>query len=169
MVIIKSYKRQILACINLITSVFDLLQFRSFSKLCLHTFIEWPFGIQLNWTYLKRTFYFFGAENKNQHAESFKTNEISKKRLEYSCLTFLFSQFRLLRVKFLKEFFYHLKNINALSQGRIYDFLEGGGGFSKNFRKFWRPFSFRSTKMIFRALPKHCFFPYFGLNFQRRR
>ena len=34
-----------------------------------------------------------------------------------------------------------------------------GGGFSKNFPKFWRPFFFRSTKLIFRALPKHCFAP----------
>ena len=35
-----------------------------------------------------------------------------------------------------------------------------GGGFSKKFPKFWRPFFFfRSTKLIFRALPKHCFAP----------
>ena len=33
-----------------------------------------------------------------------------------------------------------------------------GGGFWNNFRKFWRPFVFfRSTKLIFRALPTHCF------------
>ena len=37
-------------------------------------------------------------------------------------------------------------------------FSRGGGGFSKKFPKFWRPF-FRSTKLIFRALPNHCFAP----------
>ena len=56
-----------------------------------------------------------------------------------------------------------LKFINhCYDQGRISDFLEGGGAnFQKKIRKFWRPFFFffRSTKLIFRALPKQCFAP----------
>ena len=46
--------------------------------------------------------------------------------------------------------------------GADLEFSRGGGGFSKNFPKFWRLFSFRSTKLIFRALPKHCFAPILG-------
>ena len=37
-------------------------------------------------------------------------------------------------------------------------FSRGGGGFSKKFENF-DDFFFRSTKLIFRALPKHCFAP----------
>ena len=51
-----------------------------------------------------------------------------------------------------------LSNCLNERQGRIYDFLEGGGGFSNNFRKFCRSF-FRSTELIFRALPKHSLVP----------
>ena len=47
--------------------------------------------------------------------------------------------------------------IRTRSGSRI--FSRGGGGFSKNFPKFWRPFFFRSTKLTFRALPKHCLAP----------
>ena len=48
--------------------------------------------------------------------------------------------------------------------GRIKDFLEGGGG-GRIFKKLSKilTFFFRSTKLIFRALPKHGMFcPYFG-------
>ena len=52
-------------------------------------------------------------------------------------------------------------------QGRIWDFLEGGGWWGlgrfskKNLRKFRRLF-YRSTELIFRALPKHGLVPVLG-------
>ena len=50
--------------------------------------------------------------------------------------------------------------VNIQSRGGSRIFSRGGGGFSKNFPKFWRTFFFfRSTELIFGALPKHCFAP----------
>ena len=60
-----------------------------------------------------------------------------------------------------RYFKYHISYIGAdlgFSRG-------GGGGFSKKFTTFF----FRSTKLIFRALPKHCFGPILWLNFPRGR
>ena len=48
----------------------------------------------------------------------------------------------------------------------------GGGGWGSDFQKKFESFDdffFRSTKLIFRALPKHCFAPFFCLNFLLRR
>ena len=38
-------------------------------------------------------------------------------------------------------------------------FSRGGAEFQKNFENFDDHFFFRSTKLIFRELPKHCFAP----------
>ena len=39
------------------------------------------------------------------------------------------------------------------------EFSRGGADFQKIFQNFGDFFFFRSTKLIFRALPKHCFAP----------
>ena len=55
-----------------------------------------------------------------------------------------------------------------LTTGADLGFSRGGGGrIFKKFRKFCRPF-FTSTKLIFRALPKHCFAPIWP-NFEKNR
>ena len=48
-------------------------------------------------------------------------------------------------------------------------FSRGGADFKKKFENFDDLFFFRSTKFIFRALPKHCFAPFLAQNFLRRR
>ena len=54
--------------------------------------------------------------------------------------------------------------ISGISRGGSRIFSRGGGGggfadFQKIFQNFDDLFFFRSTKLIFRALPKHCFAP----------
>ena len=51
---------------------------------------------------------------------------------------------------------------HTTKQGRISDFLEGGGRIFKKNSKTLTTFFFSSTKLIFRALPKHCFAPIFA-------
>ena len=53
-----------------------------------------------------------------------------------------------------------LKASNPLVQGRVEDFLEGGGGWFSKLSKILSTF-FRSTNVIFRALPEHLYRPYF--------
>ena len=47
------------------------------------------------------------------------------------------------------------KKTELMSGADLGFFRGGGGGFSNNFRKFCRPFFFRLSKVIFRALPNH--------------
>ena len=53
------------------------------------------------------------------------------------------------------------KKAYLVYSGADLGFSRRGANFQKNFQNFDDLF-FRSTKLIFRALPKHCFAPYFG-------
>ena len=53
----------------------------------------------------------------------------------------------------------HQLSLKELYTGADLGFSRGGGRIFKKFSKILTTFFFRSTKLIFRALPKHCFAP----------
>ena len=63
------------------------------------------------------------------------------------------------RLSWLKKKRFCFKNVTRKIRGGSRIFSRGGERIFKKFSKILTTFFFRSTKQIFRALPKHCFAP----------